>query len=263
MPGTAPDVNGSERRVRVVSFGVDVTNEADAVRTVIERARSRAGGYVCAANVHMVMEAHDDPAFAEVVAGAALVVPDGMPLVWAQRLMGVEGARHVRGPDLTLAVAKEAARQGVPVAMFGSTPEVAARFEGSLVRQAPGLRVVANVSPPFGPAIDDPAYIARLRDSGAGLVFVGLGCPKQEKWMARHTASLPAVLLGVGAAFDFHAGTLPEAPRWLGSLGLEWLFRLAREPRRLWRRYLRHNPRFVAALAVQLLNSRTRPHAAR
>jgi len=258
LTSLAPSLTPDRRRVHVVSFDVDVVTEGEAVRAIVERAQARVGGYVCAANVHMVMEAHDDPAFAEVVSRAFLVVPDGMPLVWAQRLMGVASAQRVRGPDLTLAVAKEAARRGVSVALFGSTLEVSERFAQALVRQAPGLQVAANISPPFGPSIDDPEYIAQIRDSGAGVVFVGLGCPKQEKWMARHAASLPAVLLGVGAAFDFHAGTLKEAPQWLGNLGLEWLFRLASEPRRLWRRYLRHNPRFVVALAAQLLSSRTR-----
>ena len=220
---------------------------------------SRAGGaYVCAANVHMAMEAHDSSTFADVVNGADLVVADGMPLVWAQRLFGVSAAHRVRGPDLTLAVAAAAARSGEVVAVYGGTEDVAGRFAAALVRHAPGLVIGTVVAPPFRPMTDEErnADLARLHASGASIVFVGLGCPKQERWMAEVVDRLDAVLLGVGAAFDFHAGAVAEAPRWLGSLGLEWLFRLASDPRRLWRRYARHNPRYVALLARQWLSHR-------
>lgn len=245
--------NHSVTRVHVVAIGMDVIQLDEVTRQIVRDASAGRQGYVCAANVHMTMEAHDDPAFARIVAAARYVLPDGMPLVWAQRVLGFKHARRVRGPDLTLSVALEAARLGLPVGIFGSTCETAAGFQTALEQHAPGLNVVANLSPPFGPAINAPEFIGKLRDSGARIVFVGLGCPKQERWMAQHTDALKAVLLGVGAAFDFHAGTVPEAPRWLGNLGLEWAFRLASDPRRLWRRYLRHNPRFVVALAAQLL----------
>lgn len=239
----------------ILGMRVDAASYRSAARRIETLARRGSPAYVCVANVHMVMEGHDAPAFREVVNGADLVVADGMPLAVTQRLMGLQHARRVRGPDLTRLLAGRAMRLGIGVAIYGGTPAVAEAFADRLRELAPGLDVRMVIAPPFREqrVEERDADIARLRASGARIVFVGLGCPKQERWMAANTSELDAVLVGVGAAFDFFAGSKREAPRWMQRSGLEWVFRLASEPRRLFGRYARHNPRFVALVARQLL----------
>lgn len=238
----------------ILHMRVDATRYDEAVRQVVTWARAGASRTVCVANVHMVMETVDDPAFRAVVNGADLVTPDGMPLVWALRRLGHPKATRVYGPDLMLHVCAAAAEAGLPVAFYGGTPETLDALAARLGARFPGLHVACRIAPPFRALT--PEEDARDRDalvaSGARIVFVGLGCPKQERWMAAHRGRVPAVMLGVGAAFDFHAGRVRQAPAWLQRAGLEWAFRLAMEPRRLWRRYARHNPRFVLRLARQL-----------
>jgi N-acetylglucosaminyldiphosphoundecaprenol N-acetyl-beta-D-mannosaminyltransferase len=188
---------------------------------------------------------------------ADLVTPDGMPLVWGLRLLGVPDASRVYGPDLTLLVCEEAARQGIPVGFYGGHDDVLDDLTATLWRRWPELRVAYRWSPPFRALTDEEE--ARVTDellrSGTRVLFVGLGSPKQERWMADHR-HLPVVMIGVGAAFDFLSGRKRQAPRALQGLGREWLHRLAHEPRRLWRRYLYRNPRFVALFAAQLLRER-------
>lgn len=216
------------------------------------------GRTVLVANTHMLDLARDDPALAAALDGADLVTPDGMPVVWALRSLGVRHATRTYGPDLTRAVCAAAAAAGVPVGFHGGRPEVLHDLVARLTREAPALRVAYADAPPVRPVtpVDAPAEAreaARIRASGARIVFVGLGCPKQERWMARQAPRLPAVLIGVGAAFDLLAGHVRQAPAWVRHAGLEWAFRLAMEPRRLAGRYLRHNPRFAARFAVQRL----------
>jgi N-acetylglucosaminyldiphosphoundecaprenol N-acetyl-beta-D-mannosaminyltransferase len=238
---------------RVLGMRVDATRYDACADAVLELARA-GGGMVCVATVHMVMEAFDDPAFQRLVNAADVVTPDGMPLVWALRALGVPGAVRVYGPDLTRRVCARAAEAGVPVGFYGGRPQVLE----SLLRRAsaswPSLRVAFAHSPPFRELRpeEDAAVVEAIRDSGARVLFVGLGCPRQERWMAAHRDALPCAMLGVGAAFDFLAAHKPQAPRWLQDVGLEWLFRLATEPRRLWRRYLVNNPRFVWHFGRQL-----------
>jgi len=229
-----------------------------ATRRVLDWAQARQSRYVCVANVHMVMESHDDPNFRQIVNRADLVTPDGMPLVWALQAMGVPDASRVYGPTLTLHVCEAAAREGVPIGLYGGTPESLEDFAALLRSRYPGIRVVCQIAPPFRPLTpeEDDEYTRQLQASGAAIVFVGIGCPKQERWMAEHSPRLNAVLLGVGAAFDFHSGRVKQSPALLQRVGLEWLFRLAMEPKRLWRRYTRHNPRFVWLITRQLLTRR-------
>jgi N-acetylglucosaminyldiphosphoundecaprenol N-acetyl-beta-D-mannosaminyltransferase len=221
---------------------------------------ARGRGYVCVAATHTVMVAQEDRETMDAVLGADLVVPDGQPLVWALRALGRRLPGRVYGPDLMLRHCERAARQGTRIFLYGG------RNQGALVqltlnlrRKFPGLRVVGGISPPFrdldDAELDDVA--TEINRSGADVVWVGIGVPKQEKWMAAMRDRLHApVLVGVGAAFDFHAGLVPQAPSWMQAAGLEWAFRLAQEPRRLWRRYLRYNPRFVTGFAVQVLGGR-------
>lgn len=241
----------------IVAIRVDATSYADATNRIIARAEAGESAYVCVANVHMTMEAHDDTSFQHVVNNADLVVPDGMPLVWALRRLGLKFASRVRGPDLVLHVAERAASKGLPVGIYGGSPRVAEEFSMVLRQRFPGLQIPIVISPPFR-ALSEAERLAmaeEIRNSGARIVFVGLGCPKQEKWMARNVDNIGAVLIGVGAAFDFHTGNLKEAPSWMQNSGLEWLFRLVQEPRRLWRRYAVHNPRFIWLFIRQLIGS--------
>lgn len=238
---------GAEDAEFILGLRVDNVTYATATARVLRWAAAGEFRYVCAANVHMVMEAYDAPAFREVVNGADLVTADGMPLVWTLRRRGRPDASRVYGPDLMLAVCAAAAREQVPVAFLGGTDELLAALAAALRARFPALRVAAAIAPPFGAFSEeqDAALAAALRAAAAPIVFVGLGCPKQEKWMAAMRGRVPAVFLGVGAAFNFHAGRVRQSPALLQRLGLEWAFRLAMEPRRLWRRYLRHNPRFL------------------
>jgi N-acetylglucosaminyldiphosphoundecaprenol N-acetyl-beta-D-mannosaminyltransferase len=197
------------------------------------------------------MESQRDPELLEIHNRAGMVTPDGMPLVWAARYAGCRETGRVYGPDLMLATCERAAQEGWRSYFYGGAPGVADELAARLQDRFPGMPVVGTFSPPFRPltAEESAEIVSRINDSGADLVWVGLSTPKQERWMAAHRDDLrAAVLLGVGAAFDFHAGRVRQAPSWMQRSGLEWVFRLAVEPRRLWRRYLRNNPAFVARI---------------
>jgi N-acetylglucosaminyldiphosphoundecaprenol N-acetyl-beta-D-mannosaminyltransferase len=242
---------------RILGMRVDASSYERAVTAILEMAET-GGGTTCVATVHMVMEAFDDPAYQRVVNAAELVTSDGMPLVWTLRARGLPEAQRVYGPDLVPAVCAEAARGGVPVGFYGGSPEVLAALTRRLAVRLPGLRIAFAMSPPFRPLTpaEDAEVVADVRESGARILFVGLGCPKQERWMAEHRERLDCAQVGVGAAFDFLAGRKRQAPRLLQRAGLEWLFRLACEPRRLWRRYVWHNPRFAWLAGVEILRTR-------
>ncbi len=220
-----------------------------------EAVEARSREYVCVAAVHTVMACQEDPVLHEAVRQASFTVPDGQPLVWALRRLGHRIEDRVYGPELMDRACARAAATGRRFYLYGG------RTQGALVELArllrlrhPGLQIVGGHAPPFRPLSDaeDDAIARDIDRSGADVVWVGIGVPKQEKWMARMRDRIAApVLIGVGAAFDFHAGLVPQAPQALQRLGLEWAFRLAHEPRRLWRRYLRYNPRFVAGFARQ------------
>lgn len=243
---------------RILGLRVDATNYADAVARICRWANQNQSRYVCAANVHMVMEAYDCELFRSAVNGADLVTPDGMPLVWMLRGLGVKTAKRTYGPDLTLALCRAAAREGIPVGFFGSEPHVLEDCVNHLTRRDPALHVVFRAAPAFGPLTreDNQSYLEQIRQSGCRILFVGLGCPKQERWMADHVRAVPAVMVGVGAAFDFLAGRKKQAPGRLQRFGLEWLFRLVHEPRRLFRRYMYHNPRFVGLTLLQWMRTK-------
>jgi N-acetylglucosaminyldiphosphoundecaprenol N-acetyl-beta-D-mannosaminyltransferase len=221
---------------------------------------SGARAYLTAAAVNLVMSAREDPEARAAVLGATLAVPDGQPLVWALRALGHRSATRVYGPDLMAAFCARAARAGTLMYLYGGrSPEALKLLEDRLRERFAGLRIAGAQSPPFRElsAAEEDEVVAAINSSGAAVVWVGTGQPKQEKWMHRMRPRLSAPLLvGVGAAFDFHAGLVPQAPRWLQRAGLEWAYRLAHEPRRLWRRYSRQNPRFIAGFAQQYVRHR-------
>jgi N-acetylglucosaminyldiphosphoundecaprenol N-acetyl-beta-D-mannosaminyltransferase len=239
----------------ILGTRVDATSYPDATARILKWARAGESRYVCVCNVHMVMEAHDARDFQKVVNAADLVTPDGMPLVWVLRVMGFRHTPRVDGSTLTYHICEAAAREGIPVALYGGGEETLAAFTAFAKRAFPGIRIVDAISPPYREltAEDIESHAQELAGSKAKIVLVALGCPKQERWMAEHKPRLKAVMVGIGAALDFHAGRVPRAPRWMQKSGLEWFFRLIMEPRRLWRRYLIHNPRFILLLLTQRL----------
>jgi N-acetylglucosaminyldiphosphoundecaprenol N-acetyl-beta-D-mannosaminyltransferase len=239
----------SRAHPHVLGTRVDPTSYADATAQVLDWAKRHESRYVCIANVHVVMEAYDSPAFRSQVNAADLVTPDGMPLVWALRRQGHPNQSRVYGPDLMMTVLEAAEEENVPVGLLGGKPEVLDELVTRLRTRFPALVIAYRFSPPFREldVSEDAQIVADINQSGASILFVGLGCPRQEMWMAEHAGAVRSVMLGVGAAFDFHAGAVRQAPGWMQSVGLEWVFRLSQEPRRLWRRYLYHNPRFVVA----------------
>ena len=238
----------------ILGMRVDATSYQDATTRICSWAQAGESRYVCVAAVNNVIESHDHADFRQHMNGADLVTPDGMPLVWGLRLLGIGIASRVYGPHLTGVLCGRAVEEGIPVGFYGGTPDVLDALIAKLVRRYPGLVVAYRYSPPFrapSPA-EEEATREDIERSGARIVFVGLGTPKQERWMARHRGRVPAVMIGVGAAFDFLADTKRQAPSWIQRIGMEWLFRLLHEPRRLWRRYLLGNPRFVVLFAAQL-----------
>lgn len=244
---------------RILGMRVHATSYPDAVQRIAAWARARESRYVCEAPVHMVMESYDSAEYRAVINGADLVTPGGMPIVWMMRLLGVRRQPRVYGPAMMLLVCEYAALHGLRVGFYGGTEKSLTGLVAEMKRRYPGIHIVYAFSPPFRPLTneEDAKVRTEIENSGAQILFVGLGCPKQERWMAEHRATddrpgVRAVMMGVGAAFDFISGEKRQAPLWMQSIGTEWLFRLCTEPRRLWFRYFWHNPRFVALAMLQL-----------
>ena len=242
----------------ILGIRVDETSYKDTKKRVMDWATSGEYRYVCAANVHMIMEAYDSKEFRKIVNKADIVTPDGMPLVLLLRILGLKNQPRVYGPTLMKYICEASARVGVSVGFYGSTPETLKDLVQNLTDFIPNLDVGYNYSPPFHPLTpeEDETIVRKINASKVKILFVGLGCPKQERWMAAHRDRVKTVMVGVGAAFDFYAGTVKQAPQWMMLAGLEWLFRLCMEPERLWRRYLYNNPRFLGLAALQLLKLR-------
>lgn len=237
---------------------IAVTTAREAAECIVDNAMLGRRGYVCAANVHMCMEAADDREFLEVVRNAALVVPDGKPLYWWMKAFGEKYAQQVRGPDLFRVLCGEASKRDVAIGLYGGSPDVVRKLEVFLKLKFPSLHIAVAISPPYRdltPA-EEAQFISQINSSGASILFVGLGCPKQEKWMAKNTKTISPIMIGVGAAFDFYAGTKKSAPDWMKGAGLEWLHRLISEPKRLWKRYLWNNPRYVCRFLYAWLTSK-------
>jgi N-acetylglucosaminyldiphosphoundecaprenol N-acetyl-beta-D-mannosaminyltransferase len=246
--------------VTVLDVPLALTDYERTLDWIDEMVATREQGYVCVCNVHTVMASDEDAELRSALLGSSMNVPDGQPLVWAINALGHSLAERVYGPELMSRTCARGASTGQRMYLYGG------RNQGALVQLAlnlrqrfPGVKIVGGYSPPHRPLTNEEAdaVAEEINRSRADVVWVGIGVPKQEKWMAAMRDRLEtSVLVGVGAAFDFHAGLVPQAPNWIQEAGLEWAYRLAHEPRRLWRRYTRYNPRFMVSFSRQLLADR-------
>jgi len=258
-PEARPVGAALRERVNILGVGISPLTRAQAVATIEGWIAHRERQYVCVSGIHGVMESQRDEDLRAIHNAAGMVTPDGMPLVWLSRLKGFEFVERVYGPDLLLACCQRSVTAGYRHFFYGGGAGVPERLIQRLQARFPGLEVVGSYSPPFRAltTAEDAEVVRRINAAEPDVVWVGLSTPKQERWMSEHRDRLAApVFIGVGAAFDFHAGLKPQAPRWMQRNGLEWLFRLWKEPRRLWRRYLRNNPLFVWNVLLQGLGVR-------
>jgi N-acetylglucosaminyldiphosphoundecaprenol N-acetyl-beta-D-mannosaminyltransferase len=247
--------------VNILGVKVDAIDMAEAVVTITDWIRNHEPHYVCVTPAHGIMECQRDPQLRRIFNNSGLTTPDGMAIVWLLKLWGHPHVSRVYGPDLMQAICKGSLETGWSHFFYGGLPGVANQLAERLQASYPGLKVAGTYSPPFRPltAQEDNMVIQMIAASRAQIVWVGVSTPKQERWMADHVGQVGApVLIGVGAAFDFLSGRKKQAPRWMQQSGLEWLFRLASEPRRLWRRYLEY-PRFVLLAVAQLLGLKRYP----
>jgi len=250
----------SKRIIRnVIGAPIDVLGWEQAVSRMSHWAAARESRVVCICNAHSVVTARQDPEFFQVISDADMATPDGAPVAWLLRMLGAMGQERINGPDLMWKFCAHAAETGESLYLYGASESTLELLVKALLESFPNLRVAGFFSPPFRPlSVDeDETVVNVINQSGAGLVLVSLGCPKQEKWMAAHRNRIQAVMVGVGAAFDYHAGTIQRAPLWMQKNGLEWLYRLASEPRRLWRRYFVTNTLFIWYASQQLLSRRS------
>jgi N-acetylglucosaminyldiphosphoundecaprenol N-acetyl-beta-D-mannosaminyltransferase len=252
----------SDTRTNVLGVGISAVNPVLALQTIIGWIDRRQHQYVCVTGVHGVMESQRNETLRGIHNRSGMVTPDGMPMVWLSKLSGHRHVDRVYGPDLMLSVCAASPALGYRHFLYGGNDGVAELLAERLRARFPGLEIVGTHTPPFRPlsAEEDAAVVEQINQSGAQIVWVGLSTPKQEQWMASHLGRLDAnVLLGVGAAFDFHAGLVPQAPRWVQRSGFEWGYRLLTNPRRLWKRYLSNNPTFVFRVVQQRLGLKTYP----
>lgn len=241
----------------VVGFPVTALSFDRQIDLMLKWANKRSSRSVCVANVHMLMEAYSNSEFASVLLGADLVTPDGMPLVWLMNLLGCRQDR-VAGMDILLSLCEKLSSRNTSIFFLGSKPEILENMRQRLNREFPDLKIAGMESLPFRPLSpkEDEAIVQKINQSGAGIVLVSLGCPKQEMWINQHRGRVKAVMVGLGAVFPLYAGVHKRAPFWLRHAGFEWLYRLVQEPRRLWKRYLTTIPPFIYLAFKQLLEVR-------
>jgi N-acetylglucosaminyldiphosphoundecaprenol N-acetyl-beta-D-mannosaminyltransferase len=247
-------------RANILGIGVSAINMAQALETIDGWISQRHQDYVCVRDVHGVMQSQRDEQLKRIHNRAGLVTPDGMPLVWLSRRMGFPWVDRVYGPDLVLAVCQQSVGRRYRHFFYGGAQGVPERLADRLGKRFPGMEITGVYSPPYRPLTteEDERLIRMINDTKPDIVWVGLSTPKQEYWMYEHLGRINApVMIGVGAAFDFHAGLKTQAPRWIQRSGMEWLFRLISEPKRLWRRYLINNPWFLWLLLCQAFGSKS------
>ncbi len=256
--GVVPPSSG-QTRVNILGVGVSAVNMEVALRqteTLLDQGRK---GYVCVTGVHGIMEAQSDAAFRDILNHSFLTTPDGMPTVWLGRIHGFKHMNRVYGPDYMANLCERSVAKGYRHFLYGGKPGVAEELRAELTRRFPGLKIVGTYTPPFRPLTVDEENDLRLQleASQADVLWCGLSTPKQERFISSYAKRMPVKLMvGVGAAFDLLSGNLSEAPDWMKKAGLQWLYRLIKEPRRLWRRYLLNNPRFTWLTFLQLTGLR-------
>lgn len=255
----SPEVTGTLARANVLGIGVHATNLEEAVSLSDRLLQSGGRGYVCLTGVHGVMEAQRNPRLRRILNSATLCLPDGMPTVWVGHAQGHATMGRVYGPDYMLELCRLSQRRGYRHFLFGGLPGVAQLLQQRLDILCPGIQIVGIFTPPFGPLSheQEAELFHRVARSKPDVLWVGLSTPKQEQFMAEYAPLLDVPLMaGVGAAFDIHAGLMPDSPDWMKACGLQWLDRLRKEPRRLWRRYLRNNPAFVWNMGLQAMGAK-------
>jgi N-acetylglucosaminyldiphosphoundecaprenol N-acetyl-beta-D-mannosaminyltransferase len=257
----SPEESESQQvpRINVLGVGISAIDMEDAIRLSDSLIRTNGRAYVCVTGVHGVMEAQSDQALRSILNRSFMTTPDGMPLVWIGRLQGRSRMRRVYGPDYMVDMCRFSVVRGYRHFLYGGSEGVAERLSAELTRRVPGLQIVGTYTPPFRPlsSTEGAELAALVAQAKPDVFWVGLSTPKQEQFMAHYLDTLDVKLMvGVGAAFDIHTGGIKDAPPWLKSAGLQWLHRLAQEPRRLWRRYLINNPKFIWSIGLQLLGLR-------
>lgn len=232
---------------RILGVNIAITNMQDTVKLIVEQIDELQGNFICLSNVHTTVMSQKDEEYRNIQNSAFLALPDGSPLSLVQRLRGYRMAEQVAGPDLMAELWKATENTEISHYFYGSTPETIEALEKNLKKEYPGIKIAGMEAPPFRPLTEaeDAGAVARINQSGAAIVWVGLGAPKQEKWMYEHRGKVNALMLGVGAGFDFHAGTVKRAPAWMRKHYLEWLYRLIQDPKRLWKRYVQTNGKFL------------------
>ncbi len=243
----------------ILGVRISAVNLDAADRIIDGWVQGRERRYVCIAPVSTVMTCQDDPEYKRVINNADMVTPDGMPIVWLVRRRGFQDVSRTYGPDLMPLICGRGQERGTRHYFYGGSPETLAKLTARLQERYPRIRIAGQDSPPFRPLTFEERREAldRINASGADILWVGLGSPKQDFWISQNRDKLSVpVLIGVGAAFDFLAGTKKQAPRWMRQSGLEWIFRLGCEPRRLWKRYVIGNPRFIWLLLREAINNR-------
>jgi N-acetylglucosaminyldiphosphoundecaprenol N-acetyl-beta-D-mannosaminyltransferase len=247
-------------RTPVIGVGIDPTTWTEAVQSIASWSKDRQSRVVCLSNVHAVVTARLDPEFSKVVEEADMAAPDGAPIAFMLRKLGFPSQERIDGPGLMWRYCAHAAASGDAIYLYGGQESTLAALQQRLASEFPELRIAGAYSPPFRALTpeEDDAVVQAINDSEADVVWVSLGCPKQEKWMAAHRGRINAVMVGVGAAFNYHGGTLSRAPLWMQRNGLEWLHRLVMSPGQLWKRYLVTNTLFIVYAARQLVSKRSK-----
>lgn len=242
-------------QINLIGVPITALSLMEQIQVIIDWAKQRSSRVICVANVHMLMEAHWDNRFHNVLGGADLVTPDGMPLVWLMKALGIKSQDRVAGLDIFLNVCQIASKEKIKIYLLGCTQDILERIKLRLHREFPNV-ILAGLEPlPFRPLTDseDAELVKRINASQAGIVFLALGCPKQEYWMAHHQGKIKAVMIGIGGVFPVYAGLKKNAPEWVKVGGLEWLYRLVQEPKRLWNRYRKTIPPFIFLALQQLV----------
>lgn len=246
-------ITDMEQQINILGMRIAAVSMDEATRELERLILARRGGYVCVSNVHTVMESQFDPQFKRINNHADLSVPDGMPLIWAARALGVPLKERVYGPDFMLNFLKYSEPKGYRHFFYGGTPRILDRLKQNFEKRFSKIRIAGAIAPPFRALTpeEDADHVRQINAAHPDVVWLGLGTPKQHYWMAGHRDRIHAVQIGVGAAFDFHSGAVRQAPKWMQLRGLEWFYRLTQEPRRLWKRYLIYNPLFLMYFGLQ------------